>query len=213
MTVGDLLKHLRMRLTALGVAIPFEPVLIAYIDDAYRAFVNGMDGVADEITLTVPAGSIEIALPTYILRIKSAQRNSDAADVEVINRADTRNKELKIAFGTPGPIKYLMIGTKPNVAKVAFSPETNTDITLDVDRLPVAPLTTAADTLDDVPSSWHLRMLDHAVAAALFNSTNEALRRKVGDYISMFESSVARARREKGRAKSKMMRVVNYGGL
>lgn len=204
MLVSDLLPHFRVKLVEMGRAIPFEQLLISYLNNAYQLFVNGIEGVPDELEVAVVAADIEIDLPPGILKIKSAQ-NAAGDDIAVINRGDTRTK--RITFGTPGEIRYLMLGTKPNTAKVADSPVANTTILLDVDRLPLTPLTLGADSLDDVADVWGLSLVDGALARALQGTP------LAKEFEGNFAYAIDSARKEKSRAKSKITRTVRYGGI
>lgn len=220
MIAGELLNHLRMKLTSLGLPLPFDQLLLTYIDNAYKGFVNGMGGVADEYDLTVPANTMEVTLPTYVLKIKSAER-ADGKFVDVINRADTRQEvtakygsgQQGIRFGVPGEIRFLMIGTKPNVAKVASTPTVDTQLIIDIDRLPVAPLAALTDVVTDVGDVWQLNILDGAVASVMRNNPDPNVRAQAGAYDTMMAEAYGKARKEKQRAKSKLTRVVRYGGI
>jgi hypothetical protein len=210
MLVSDLLPHFRVKLVELGRPIPFEPLLISYLNNAYQLFVNGIEGVADELEVAVLANDVEIDLPSSILKIKSAQ-NAAGDFIEVINRGDTRVKG--ITFGTPGEIRYLLLGAKANAAKVADSPEADTTISLDVDRLPLTPLTLVTDNPVDVAAKWHLNLVDGALARALQGTPDPQLNRLAKEFESNFAYAINSARKEKSRAKSKITRTVRYGGI
>lgn len=212
MNVGDLLNHVRMRLVKLGLSIPFESLLISYLDNAYKSFVNGMQGVPDEETVNLLVGDTELVLPGYVLKVKSAER-SDGETVEVVNRSDTRNSQKHIDFTRQGDVRYLMIGTKPNIAKVAYIPQVNTTLHLDVDRLPKTSLNDKNDAVDDVGDVWQLSLVDGVMAMLLKNELDPVLAKKGESFEADFTVAFTKARSEKTRAKSKVTRVVSYGGL
>lgn len=209
MTTGELLNHLRLKLTVMGLPLLVDAPLISFINNAYVSFVSAMGGVPDEETLTVPANATEVAIPAYVLKIKSAQR-ADGDFVEVLNRADTRQKNF---IGVPGELKYLIVGTKAGYAKVAYAPLVDTVITIDVDRLPKATLANKTDQLPDVSATWQLDLLDSAVEQVMRMNPDPAIRNRALDFKATFLASAAMARKEKDRIKSKQVRTVRYGGL
>lgn len=219
MTLSGLLDHLRMRLFSMGIQAPFDPLLITYIDNAYKSFVNGIGGVPDEEIIEVVAGTDTVTIPSYVLKIKSAALD-DGTFIQVVNRADTRldtttkygAEKQGIKFGESGEIRYLMIGVKRGEARVAGVPLVNTNVVLDVDRIPKTTLTSLSDTTGDVGDVWQLNMLDGAIAMSMRNHENANVRAQSAAFDASFNASIQAARKEQARAKSKVNRIVRYGG-
>ena len=212
MNVGDLLNHTRMKLTSMGLSGLVDKVLISYADDAYNKFVGELEGVSDEEEIEVIAGATEVELPEYVLKIKSAQL-SDGSFINVYNRSDTMVNDFNRQFGKEGEITSILIGTKPNAFKVAGSPVEDTTITLDVDRLPRKALAGKSDSLSDVSVKWQLELMDMIVARVLMNSPDADLRAQAPGFESRFYKAARDARSEKSRSSSKVVRMVEYGGL
>ncbi len=212
MTTGDLLNHLRMRLATMGLTNLFDAVLITYLDNAYSLFVKEMGGVSDEEEITVLAGDSEVATPDYILKFKAAQL-PDTTFPKIINRGDARTGEFNELYGKPGEIKYVLIGTKKNTAKVAYSPLVDTIITFDVDRLPKTPIALIADPVDDVPKTYQLDIVDLAVAQVLGINPDPKIRAQAPGFEARGYAKAHEARDQKAREQSKVVREVAYGGI
>ena len=212
MTTGDLLNHLRMRLASMGLTVLIDPVLIMYLDNAYSLFVKEMGGVSDEEEITVGAEDTEFVVPDYVLKVKSAGL-ADGSFPQIINRGDTKLSEFNTMFGKTGEIRYILIGTKKGIAKIAYSPVVDTVLTLDVDRLPVAPLVETTDTVNDVPKLFQLDVVDLAVAQVLGINPDPKIRAQAPGFEARGYAKAREARDVKAREQSKVVREVAYGGI
>jgi len=208
MTAGELLNHLNLKTASIGLPQLVNAVSMVYLNAAYKAFVTGIGGVYDEITINLVATEVNVILPSYVLKVKAA-RDADGDFVKVYNRGDTEKLETLPANGT---LRYLLIGVKPGLIRVVDTPVANTTITLDVDRAPIASLV-AADEASDVALRWQIDMLDYAVAHNAMLSPDPKIRAQAGAFEARFNLNVTTARRERIREKSKPTRVVAYGGL
>lgn len=212
MLSGDLLNHLRLRLRVMGLPTMLDELLLVYIDNAYKSFVAAMEGVPDEETLTVLATTTTIALPDYILKIKAAE-DADGKDVMIVNRGDTKGTDLRKRMSLQGDISHLVIGTKPNIAHPAYIPEVDTELLLDIDRMPKVSVIDPTADLADVDDLYQLDLLDGAVAEVLKINPDPNLRAEAGEYEGRMLAKAAVARKAKARSKSKRTRVVRYNGL
>lgn len=212
MNVEQLLNHSRLRLTKMGLGGLIDAVLLDYLNTAYTSYVGLMKGVSDEEDVTVVAGATEITLPDYVLKIKSAQL-SDGTFVDVINRSDTRVSEFNKEFGKAGEVRKVLVGTKGRVCKVAYSPETDTVITFDVDRLPATDLVDTTDIPDDLLPNKHVDLIDSVIAQVLGSHPDPSVRQQKDEFEGRFAANASISRKEKERFKSKVVREVVYGGL
>lgn len=212
MNTGDLLNHLRMRLTTMGLIPPIDPILITYLNNAYTLFVKEMGGVSDELQVVLAAGATEFTIPDYVLKLK-AVTIPDQEPPTILNRADARALEFENMYGKTGEITYLLIGTKKGVGKVAYSPVAETTMTFDIDRLPTVELTTTSSSVDDVHHLYQLDLLHLAVAQVLSHSVDAKLRAQAADFERAGYIKAREAKDQKAREQSKTVREVAYGGI
>lgn len=212
MNVGELLDHLRARLLTIGAPQLPNKILIGHINNAYREFVAGMEGVPDEIEVELTEGVSEAELDRNVLKIKSAA-NAAGRTIRVVNRGDTEYADSASYMDKPGEVRVLLIGHKQNTFKVGGVPMTNTTIRLDVDRLPLAPLVLVTDDPSDIRDTYHLDMLEGAVYRIARMSSAPEVKAAADDAYMLFSAAFTKARAAKSRVASKSVRTVAYGGL
>lgn len=194
-----------------GMPAHVDEVLTSYLRNAYQAFVSDIDGVPDEEEIDVSIGDDEITLPSYVLKIKSAQL-SDGTFLTVLNRSDARNKNLNARVGTPGELRYLIIGSTPNLARLAGQPVKADTITLDVDRLPKQKLAIGTTEIPDVSDVYQLDVVAYALAQIMLLNYDARINQMAQQQFAKYQAAVSDARKAKARAASKKTRIVNYGG-
>lgn len=199
-----------------------------YMDDAYKMFARLTGGIADftsdltriEITAGDPVGIYD----RRILRISKAYRESDQAEIKVINQTDLtfiRGDDyglLRPAYldNLPGPVRYMVIGMERGKVKWLQLPEENDAALLHIFRLPVDRIT--QDTSDDFDfpeiGEEHVPHLVLWMKAKAYAKTDadtfngalaEANEKKFTDYCTF-----AKAEAERERYKP---REVVYGGI
>lgn len=212
MNVGELLDHLRARLLTVGAPQLPNKILIGHINNAYREFVAGMEGVPDEIEVHLVEGTSEAELDRNVLKIKSAA-NAQGQPIRVVNRGDTEYSESAKYMDKPGEVRVLLIGHKQNTFKVGGVPVEGTTIRLDVDRLPKAPLTLVENEPVDIQDTFHLDMLEGAVYRIARMSSAPEVRAAADEALMLFTTAYTKARSAKIRVASKPVRTVAYGGL
>lgn len=199
-----------------------------YMDDAYKMFARLTGGIADftsevariEITAGEPVGLYD----RRILRISKAYRESDQAEIKIVNQTDpafARGDDyglLRPAYldNLPGPVRYMVIGMERGKCKWLQTPETNDAALLHVFRLPLERITREIDDEFDFPEIGEehiphlvLWMKAKAYAKADADTFNgplaEANEKQFTDYCAF-----AKAEAERERYKP---REVVYGGL
>lgn len=212
MNTGDLLNHLRMRLTMMGEVPPIDPILITYLNEAYNTFVGEMGGVSDELVVDLQAGATEFPIPDYVLKLKAVHAPNQGPP-KIINRAEATTQGFEQMFGKLGEIRYILLGSKRGVGKLAGSPTVDTTLTFDVDRLPVDELTTSASTLDDVHPLYQMDLLHLAVAQALSHSADVKRRSQAESFEMVGRVKARAARDQKSREQSTLTREIAYGGI
>lgn len=212
MNVGELLDHLRARLLTIGAPQLPNKILIGHINNAYREFVAGMEGVPDEVEVELAEGVSEAELDRNVLKIKSAA-NAAGRTIRVVNRGDTEYADSASYMDKPGEVRVLLIGHKQNTFKVGGVPMADTTIRLDVDRLPLVALEQITDEPTDVRDTFHLEMLEGAVYRIARMSNAAEVKMAADDAYVLFTAAFTKARSAKSRAASKTVRTVNYGGL
>jgi len=210
MTAGELLNHFNMKTSSMGLPRVLEGVALDYLNDAYRLFVAGIDGVPDEEEIALEIGETEIVLPPYVLKVRSAIR-ADGRFIKIVNRLDTETTTAVVDSGL-GAIKYFMLGAKQGVMRVVESPIAAETVLLDVDRLPRA-LLTATSALSDIAELRQLGLADKMVAHAMMLNPDPKIRSQADGFELRFTAGIIGARKEKSRVKSKPARLMAYGGI
>lgn len=134
-----------------------------YMDDAYKTFVRLTGGIADftsDVTRVVITTGEDIGeYDRRILRISKAYRESDKAEIKVINQTDLtfiRGDDyglLRPAYldNLPGPVRYMVVGMERGKCKWLQKPETDDAALLHVFRLPLVRITPDIDETFDFP--------------------------------------------------------------
>ena len=123
MTAQELLEQYREEMV--DTARPYfwsDKEILGYMDDAYKMFVRLTGGIADFTSdftrVNIVTGEKVGEYDKRILRIMKAYRESDRAEIKVINQTDLtfiRGDDyglLRPAYldSAPGPVRYMVIG-------------------------------------------------------------------------------------------------------
>ncbi len=202
MKTEELINFLNLKVASLGMTAQIEPLSLALINEAYVRFVSIMEGVSDQEEIDFSANEGEVAVPSYILKVKSAW-NADGEKIEIVNRADTDS-----SVSETGTVEKLILGVKQGFALIEAVPEEDQTIYLDVDRLPKKSLNLSS-SLSDVPAKYQMNVIDTVLSEMLFMKGDP----RAAEYETRFVAQALDARRNKARLKSKPVRVVRYGGI
>lgn len=188
-----------------------------YMGDAYSMFVRLTQGIPDagsEATeVQIVAGDPEGHLNTSILRIMSATRRSDGAEIMVVNATDLAQLRRLSSMRESGRVDYMLIGTKPNSCKWVRVPVVDDICDLTVYRLPLVPVTGPGQQLSEIDEMHHLHLLDWMKHLAYKKQDAETFNAKASmDCRAAFEAYCNQVQAEWERYKHKT-RVVAYGGL
>jgi hypothetical protein len=206
-TVQQLLNLLNGATAGMELPRLIDMHQIPFLDNAYKQFINQIDGVPDEEELSFMPGDTEIALPSYVMRVKHAML-SDGRTLKILNRSDARGLNVQT-----GEIKGLILGVKTGYAKVFDIPDVDTTVLLDVDRMPKQSLEDYEDEPSDIADRWHNSLVDFATAQVMRLSPNPNVRSAADRYEQRFDQAAFAAKRDKALAKSKQFRAVHYGGI
>lgn len=199
-----------------------------YMDDAYKTFVRLTGGIAD---FTSDLTRVEILVGEQvgeydrrILRISKAYRESDKAEIKVINQTDLtfiRGDDyglLRPAYldNLPGPVRYMVIGMERGKCRWLQLPEEDDAALLHVFRLPLTRITPDIDDSFDFPEIGEehvpqlvLWMRARGYAKADADRFNGPL---VKEYEQKFIDYCTFAKAEAERERYKPREVV-YGGI
>lgn len=199
-----------------------------YMDEAYRMFVRLTGGIADFTSdatrVDIVAGEREAELSPLILRIMSAQRESDSHPIKIVNPTDPAT------FGTsdygqlrsslmspqPGTVRAMVIGGQRGKCQWIDIPDADDAALLHIYRLPSYSIRGAEDAdfeFDEIGEEHHyslllwMKHLGYSKADAdTFNPE------KARHFEDEFRAYCRAAKAEWERYKHKT-RVVAYGGL
>lgn len=202
--------------------------LFRYMNESYRMFVRLMGGIADFTSdlcaVPIVAGEQIGAYDKRILRIREAYRASDGAEITVINETDIPLAR-KVDYGqikpiyldtTPGPVRYMVIGSQRGACKWVQKPLVNDTANIHVYRLPLTTITedTAPDFDFDEIGEEHVFSLVYWMRhLGYLKSDAECFDKGQSDmFEGKFREYCQQAKAEWERQKHKT-RIVHYGGL
>jgi hypothetical protein len=196
-----------------------------YINDAYFMFVRLTGGIADgssAVTTLTAAEEVETtALDESIMRIRTARNVTDNKPIKVINIQDTDELTTE-DYGiirnvsdltTIGSVRYMIIGEEDEYVRWVNIPDSEVEIQLVVERLPLIPITRQRQRLLGVRPEHHYHLLKWV--------RHLAYRKQDADTFNLVKSDQERddfvaycefAKSEKDTRKHKV-RTTSYGGL
>lgn len=197
-----------------------------YMNEAYFMFVRLTGGIPDFTSsatyVPIAAGINTSPIDPSILRIMSAYRASDNAEINIINSTDTpvvRDNDygsVKPLWldNTPGPVRHMLIGAQQNLVKWIQVPIADDAANLVIYRLPLAKITDAGgQEFIDVSEEHHYSLLMWMKALAYKKQDAETFDRATSaENGAEFRAYCMQAKQEMERKKHKT-RVVAYGGI
>lgn len=211
------------------VAVPqlwTDAEIYGYMNDAFYMFVRLTGGIPDYTTdavckLTTVVDNPYSALHASILRVRLASNEADGTDVGIINATDVGNltaedygvlRKVNIVT-TKGQPRYMIMGLEDGKVRWADIPNAVYNFRLQVDRLPLTPITAAGQAFTGVAAHHHIHFLKWMRHLGYGKQDAETFDKKRSlDEKAAFEEYCGFARRERETSKHKV-RVVRYGGL
>lgn len=196
-----------------------------YMDAAYRMFVRLTVGISDftsPITqVQIVAGEALADIDSSILRIMSANKESDESDLTIINMVEDATTESadyfqirrSIRSTQTGAVTKMIVGAEKNKVRWVNVPEVDDVVNLHVYRLPLTHIVDEDHTLSDVDEGHHIYLLDWMKHLAYKKQDAETFDRgKSDEFEGTFRAYCAQVKAEWERYKHKT-RIVEYGGL
>lgn len=201
-------------------AVPFlwsDTEVFGYVNDAQNMFCRLHGGIADATSavarVVVTAGNAFAPVSPLILKIREARRAADWREVDIVNFEDL-NSHSSQAYrmdATLGQVDAMVVGMEANTVRLVRVPSEAQIIQLTVYRLPLAPITAVAQSLEiDEQHHRHLLLwakhLAHQKqdAETYDKGRSEAFKSEFYAYCDM-----AKAERERREHK---YRTIAYGG-
>ena len=229
MTAAELLALFRS--TTFDTATPYlwsDVEAYTFMDLAQKQFCREVQGIADSTTTAVCAvpvvqGDKFLSISPYILKLRHAQRRSDAKPLSILNFEDMNKPSLQTDYGlqrelrlddTQGPLNAFIVGMEPHkIRLVPLAQEADT-IDLVVYRLPTTvPATTPTPVPFEIDSQHHYYLLYWMMHLAYAKQDAETFDKAKSEQMrAEFLAYCAQAKAEKDRTEHKY-RTVGYGGI
>lgn len=219
MNVGEIISLFRTEVA--DVECPYlwtGSEVTAYLNDAYTMLVRFMGGVPDSTSavteISVAIGDKTAPISEAITRIVRAFRESDGAEVSVIENTDVplvrdsagRLSLLRVGSET-GPVEYLILGSERKQVALHPVPATAETIRLQVRRNPLTKLMSDADELTDLSEEHHIHLLQWMKACAYRKQDADTLdmeKAQVNEQLFLTYCAQAAYEQERLRRKSRM---------
>ena len=202
-----------------------EDEVFEYMDLAYRKFVRLIGGISDftsEATqVDIIAGEASGVLHPSVLRVLTAQRQSDNGDITIINYTDLTLPNVgdygKVTSmrldNTVGVVHKGVIGMQKGLVRWIYVPVADDTALLTIKRLPLNRLTDFDQEISEVEEDHHLALIDGMFAEALLKQDADTFDLgKSENFEAKFRAYADSVRAELERYEFKP-RVVQYGGL
>lgn len=196
-----------------------------YLNSAYVTFWRLVGGIADFTSpvceVPIVSGEPTSQISPEILRIMSARRRSDGAEVKLINSTDLGRLRVSdygatraLSLGaTRGAVDYAVLGMGENLIRWINVPDSDDIADLVVFRKPLDRITPNSLEFSELHPDHHLSLLDWMKHLAYGKQDAETFDKGRSDeFGAKFEAYCAQVRRERERAKYKP-RIVQYGGI
>jgi hypothetical protein len=218
MTSSDVLVLFRSEM-----ADKVEPYLwddedvFGYMDDAHTMFCRKTDGILDSSTdavtlVPVVPGTDSITLHSSIKRIRAVSRLDNGRDLDIINRTDMPLRRWYFD-GVPGTVKALVIGTEAHKARVFPLSSETVNLRLEVQRLPLVPITTDGDQAFEIDAEHHRHLLLWMKHLAYLKQDTETYDRTKAEEFETKALTYFAQVKEEERRKAFKVRSVAYGGI
>jgi hypothetical protein len=199
--------------------------VFSYMDDAQKMFCRLQGGIADASSaitrLTVPAGTVFVALSPRILKVREAHLD-DGRGLELLNFEDLQTRGSGDDYGfrsvgytldmSTGPVRAMVLGIEANRARLLRIPETQTTISLIVYRMPLETIEEADQPLE-IDEQHHRHLLLWMKHLAHLKQDAETYDRgRSEQFRAEFLAYCDQAKAERERREHKY-RSIMYGGI
>jgi hypothetical protein len=199
--------------------------VFSYMDDAQKMFCRLQGGIADASSaitrLTVPAGTVFVALSPRILKVREAHLD-DGRGLELLNFEDLQTRGSGDDYGfrsvgysldmSTGPVRAMVLGIETNRARLLRIPETQTTINLIVYRMPLETIEEADQPLE-IDEQHHRHLLLWMKHLAHLKQDAETYDRgRSEQFRAEFLAYCDQAKAERERREHKY-RSIMYGGI
>lgn len=190
--------------------------IAAYMDDAQKMFCRLVGGFQDATsmlcTLDIITGEVFADIDSRILRIRRAQRDSDAQKLSVISFEDADMEHIQLGSST-GPIEGMILGLEEKKVRWNRVPLVDDTVSLVIERLPMNSIASDFKTPLELRDEHHQHLMlwmKHRAYGRQDSDTYDE--KKANDNETRFRAYCDQARKEKEVRRHKT-RVVHYGGL
>lgn len=172
-----------------------DELILRYFDEAQMAFCRQTDGIPDKVLVTVPAGSNRLRFSPRIKKVRAATiPGSHALELMSVEQA----RPVRESSGTP---RIIVMGTSKGAAEVYPAPMEDTQVLLDVLRLPLGNITHPSDE-SEVDDVYATDLMMFALYRAYSRPDPDTMDRARADYFrGQFDDACVRALREQGKAR------------
>ena len=190
-----------------------DAAIYRYVNDAQRMFCRLTEGIEDarSYTLDVVPSTVWYDVGPLVLKVRAATRADNGRNIPIVPMEKMRSEGITFD-GTVGPIKAFVSGYERDALRAWPIPNETVTIELAVFRLPMASITTAAQTIE-VDSQHHEHLLLWVKHKAYDKQDAETSNKtKSMEYEQRFRAYCAAARVEQERWRRPTGNVV-YGGI
>ena len=208
-------------------AVPYlwsDTEILSYIDDAQKMFCRLQGGIADSSSaltlLEIAAGDKFATYDPRILKLRSAYREDNGRELELLNFEDLQFRQAESDYGyrpgfkidnSEGELRALVTGMEANKVRLWRVPTEAQDVRLVVYRLPMASITATNQPLE-IDEQHHRHLLHWMKHLAHQKQDAETYDRGRAEQFRtefLVYCDQAKAEREKREHK---FRTVMYGG-
>lgn len=192
-----------------------DALIASYANEAQKMFCRLTNGISDSTSrvcsVAIETGEPFAPLDKSILRIRRAQRASDARPITIVNVEDMDALGLRLD-DQRGPVDFIILGMDENQVRWMRVPLADDEAKLTVFRMPLRDIT-AAKTPLEIAEQHHRSLLLWMKHLAYGKQDSDTYNPRAADkYEADFRAYCAQAKAEQDRARSKV-RTVRYGGI
>jgi len=201
--------------------------LARYANAAQIQFCKLEGGIADSTSaatqVAVTAGEAFSDLHPSILKVRHARRQSDGAEVTLLNLEDIQGGHLQnddygimnltspTSLIATGELRGMVLGMERNKARWVYIPVADETVLLTIDRRPLEAITGKGIDLE-IDEDHHEYLLLWMKHLAHLKSDAETYNRVISDNArAQFEAYCAQARRDR-ELRNHKFRTISYGG-
>jgi hypothetical protein len=187
-----------------------------YADEAQKMFCRLTGGIGDATSslcsVDISAGEPFTPFDPRILKIRRIQRDSDATPIQMLNFEDLDSAKIKLD-NTTGFVTKVVIGIEPFQLRWMKVPLANDTASLIVYRLPLRTITSAVNSLLEIPDQHQRPLLLWMESLAYAKQDSDTFdKTKAADKEAKFRAYCAAAFAEGERLRHKP-RFTMYGGI